>query len=439
MKEYILLNSDLKYKYIIYENGDVYNLDTNQRIKPYKDKRRPNERPIIYLMGNDKKRIFYYQDDLVAKYFLRNYNNNMHIHHLDNNINNCDASNLCIYDGISALKNIYNEYKEWKCVNIGKKLYYDYYICEDGRLYNASTDTFIKPFSDKRDKCKNYQRYNLYTNKSSKDIIHIAASRLVALHFLHHEENKNIVLFHDGNYQNINKDNLYWGDNWDSLMKNKICNNREFKPLKYDILGTEKWKSVKINDIEFEDEYLISSFGRLYNKTKQFYPMQQKSNNSNLNNQHYLSVNLLTTNGFKCFLVHRLVAKIFIKNNNPSYNIFVNHINGNPECNIVKNLEWCTPFENIHHAINTNLLSSSLYIDKVNTKNWRLNTLIAWIYSIKNIDDMKAYNLYKLYLSKYNDNIPSLSFNEFIDTYNHKLINDKDFIKINNFYKLNYN
>jgi hypothetical protein len=425
--------------YIIDEDGIIYNPSSKRYVKPYNDKRRPDECPCVYLQiktdGNKSKRTFMYHDELMALTFFEKYEPGMYVHHLDGDITNCKLSNLSIDNGVKALTNIHKETKEWCKIDIGLKLYYDYYICEDGRLYNSTTDSFIKPFKDPRN--KDYLRYNLYVTKKMDDVIHVAVSRLVAYHFIPKPEGKDIVIFRDGDPTNCDKENLYWGDNWD--IHNKVHQQeREWTKLYDELLGEEKWKKLKLEDIDLEDEYYVSNFGRVWNDSKGFYPNIHNNSEKNRCNQYHKAIILNTEYGFKDFLVHRLVAIMFVKNKHPKIYKCVNHINGNPECNYAINLEWCDPYQNLHHAIETNLKFTNKFNDRVESEGWRLNTILAWIYSIPGVTDELAYKFYSNYTEKYDDNIPILSFDEFINQLNDRRRNNEDFIKISKFYGENY-
>lgn len=69
----------------------------------------------------------------------------------------------------------------------------------------------------------------------------------------------------------------------------------------------------------------------------------------------YLCVNLWRDGKQKTFLIHRLVAEAYIENDSPETKTFINHCDGIKTHNWIKNLEWCTPSENIRHAYDTGL------------------------------------------------------------------------------------
>lgn len=70
-------------------------------------------------------------------------------------------------------------------------------------------------------------------------------------------------------------------------------------------------------------------------------------------NSGYLCIDLYNEAGKTKFLLHRLVASMFV--DNPLNKPIVNHIDGNKLNVHASNLEWCTNSENILHARNTGL------------------------------------------------------------------------------------
>ena len=96
----------------------------------------------------------------------------------------------------------------------------------------------------------------------------------------------------------------------------------------------EEWRYIK----KLDNKFKVSNLGNIFNvKTQRIL----KPSNINGYRRVHISKN-------KTMYIHRLVAETFIPN--PENKPFVNHIDGNRQNNMVKNLEWCTQKENVHHA-----------------------------------------------------------------------------------------
>lgn len=112
----------------------------------------------------------------------------------------------------------------------------------------------------------------------------------------------------------------------------------------------EVWKSIPIKEIR--KEYDVSNLGRV-RKTKNntIIKLVNRSGYDSILYNIYLDKKKL----FKSHKIHKLVAKLFVKNNDPEKNIVVNHINGIKTDNRAINLEWTTYSGNSKHAADTNL------------------------------------------------------------------------------------
>ena len=107
-------------------------------------------------------------------------------------------------------------------------------------------------------------------------------------------------------------------------------------------------------DIPFTDgKYSIDEYGNVKRNPKPSKVRKDRGVKERIlkpwkNNKGYLLVDLRIDNKTERFLVHRLVATVFIEN--PKGYPLVNHKDSNPENNHVSNLEWCTHSQNNKHG-----------------------------------------------------------------------------------------
>ena len=127
----------------------------------------------------------------------------------------------------------------------------------------------------------------------------------------------------------------------------------------------ETWKNI----IDYENNYEISSLGRVRNKNTQQILI------GDINNAGYKRVTLYTPIK-KRFFVHRLVAIHFC--DNYQEDLVVNHKDGNKLNNNADNLEWVTRSENDLHAFKNNLRKKfpCTFKHKINAYDKNTNELI---------------------------------------------------------------
>ena len=431
-----------KFNFEVHDDGTVWNSDKNTMLKALVDKRRPTEGSKIKFPLRNDKHIYMYLRELVAANFCDNYKPGMKIVHKDGDIRNCAANNLECYSPMDyILRFVKTDATEWKKVDIGIPLLYEYYISNKGDLFNGTTFETVVPFEDLREQNHGYLRFSIY--KSDKKYIHYGAGRLVAKHFLSapkSDDGTDIVYYKDCNPKNLDYRNLVWGNRLD-VISNAYRNNPDRKPIHNYAFDDEEWKPIDFLG-KLLYEYEISSFGRVYNKSlKRMITPQRRGNNPNNQSWQCVVIHDINCVG-KVYPLHRLVAKAFIPNPCPEKYIHVNHINGNPECNWAINLEWCSPMKNLYHAISTNLQHTSSYSGNVTDEYWRTRTIIAWCFAGDDIEDNEArhkvFNMYNAYINSIEDKVEKFNTYEDFDNRLNSLLSDKDFLTLYKFYHEEY-
>ena len=134
-------------------------------------------------------------------------------------------------------------------------------------------------------------------------------------------------------------------------------------------------------NIQSYEDYIIYPDGDIYSKYTNRYL------NPRPNKKGYKRIDLYKNGKPKPFSVHRLIALHYIPN--PDNKPCVDHIDGNPSNNNIKNLRWVTSQENLNafKSIQSNNISGikNISYDKTYDK---------WIYS-KRIFGERIYKLFK--------------------------------------------
>ena len=123
----------------------------------------------------------------------------------------------------------------------------------------------------------------------------------------------------------------------------------------------EIWKDIE----GYQGIYQVSSLGKV--KSLNFnHAKKEKILKPFSNKDGYLRVNLCKEGKSKQYLVHRLVAKVFIPN--PENKPEVNHKDEDKTNNKVENLEWMTCKENSNHGTRNERMAKSLQNHKQTSK-----------------------------------------------------------------------
>lgn len=104
---------------------------------------------------------------------------------------------------------------------------------------------------------------------------------------------------------------------------------------------TDVWRKIK----GYGDRYRISDTGKIVSNYSGIPVILQRAV---IGKNGYYHIELYNNGIRKNFLVHRLVAKVFVPN--PKNKPQVNHKDGNKINNCKSNLEWATSSENMRHA-----------------------------------------------------------------------------------------
>lgn len=130
----------------------------------------------------------------------------------------------------------------------------------------------------------------------------------------------------------------------------QVSGNRGLFLVLYILPSTDYHVGGSPHEVKFMKQfrntpYYVTTSGQVYREGKNT-PLKPDVTKHNSGNYHRVT---LSMNGkTERYLVHRMVAEVYIPN--PEGKPHINHIDNDPSNNDVSNLEWCTPSENALHS-----------------------------------------------------------------------------------------
>lgn len=117
----------------------------------------------------------------------------------------------------------------------------------------------------------------------------------------------------------------------------RLAFGREYAEDTIEDLPEEIWKPI-----DEQGKYYVSSLGRV----KSYQGVKARILKPYKNQKGYFRVDICLDNR-KTILVHQLVAKAFVENDNPETKDTIDHINGDKENNRAENLRWLSRADNV--------------------------------------------------------------------------------------------
>lgn len=226
-----------------------------------------------------------------------------------------------------------------------------YEATEDGTVRNVATGRLLQPSI-----LKNGHGHPVMSLVDGAGKVHVLEVRyIIAATFLGIDLNANPR----PKLENIDRDKL-----------NASASNLRIKQI--DQIEGEEWKPVE----GFERSYAVSNKGRVkrLSRTDVFIrkdtgkQVERKVAESIIKvneKDEYYEVNLREGDKSVYRTVHRMVAKAFVNNPDPTNKTEVNHIDGNKHNNYAENLEWCDRHYNVRHSIDSGLRPSGKGVPRI--------------------------------------------------------------------------